>query len=593
MKKIFLWGLMATLALGSCTEDSGVASGNGETDGTEGTAYLTVRITNAGAGTKAAGNEGKPFENGSETEHKVSDARFFFYDTAGDFVTEATVWDGGTAVEGNGNIEFDGNSVIVLRGLTSNNYPNYLVTALNVPAGFTPANTLTEMEKALSGGEAGIYKSTSPKNFIMSTTSYARATDSTKPYYVTELQPNNFSLEPVVANPAKVVDIYVERLAAKVTLGISEALKKKAEDNGRYKLSVTVAGGDNDAESGNTETPAVAAEDIYVELLGWALNATAKSSYLVKNIDPAWTDQGLGFAWNDATNYRSYWGKSCNYGIESYPTEGGDVVNNPYLNYISSDEIKNAVGTASAYCAENTNNAAIAAKAAARTSILLKAKICDANGAGLDMVRYNGVLFKNDSYIDYLLNATQDDWNAWYCSAGTPGEAGATYTRMDKTCVELVDNGNGEVLVQLKKKNTGESQAVETAVTLYKRSGEEGSYTYTVFTETDITELDASLAAFNETNVAIGYKGGLMYYNIPIEHLNPIEANQGSVDEANYGVVRNHYYKVTVNTLENVGKGIYDPDEVIVPGDEDDERYYLGASIQILSWKIVEQGVDL
>ena len=593
MKKIFLWGLMATLALGSCTEDSGVASGNGETDGTEGTAYLTVRITNAGAGTKAAGNENKPFENGSDTEHKVSDARFFFYDTTGDFVTEATVWNGGTAVEGHGNIEFDGNSVIVLRGLTSNKYPNYLVTALNVPAGFTPANTLTEMEKTLSGGEAGIYKSISAKNFIMSTTSYARATGSTKPYYVTELQPSNFSLEPVVANPANVVDIYVERLAAKVTLGISDALKANADINGRYKLSVTVAGGDNDAESGNTETPAVAAEHIYVELLGWALNATAKSSYLVKNIDPAWTDQGLGFVWNDATNYRSYWGKAYNYGIDGYPTEGGDVVTNQYLNYISSDEITNTVGTASAYCAENTNNATIAAKAAARTSILLKAKICDANGTALDMVRYNGVLFENESYIDYLLNATQADWDAWYCSNGTPGEAGATYTRMDKTCVELVDNGNGEVLVQLKKKDTGESQAVETAVTLYKRSGTEGSYTYTVFTETDITGLDATLAAFNETNVAIGYKGGLMYYNIPIEHLNPIEANQESVDEANYGVVRNHYYKVTVNTLENVGKGIYDPDEDIVPGDEDDERYYLGASIQILSWKIVEQGVDL
>ena len=593
MKKIFLWGLMATLALGSCTEDSGVASGNGETDGTEGTAYLTVRITNAGAGTKAAGNEDNPFENGSEAEHTVSDARFFFYDTAGDFVTEATVWNGGTAAADDGNIEFDGNSVIVLRGLTSNNYPNYLVTALNVPAGFTPANTLTEMEKTLSGGEAGIYKSTSAKNFIMSTTSYARATGSTTPYYVTELQPSNFSLEPVVANPANVVNIYVERLAAKVTLGISDALKAKADANGRYKLSVTVAGGDNDAESGNTETPAVAAEDIYVELLGWALNATAKSSYLVKNIDPAWTEQGLGFAWNDAANYRSYWGKAYNYGIDGYPTEGGDVVTNQYLNYISSDEITNTVGTASAYCAENTNNATIAAKAAARTSILLKAKICDANGTALDMVRYNGVLFENESYIDYLLNATQADWDAWYCSAGTPGEAGATYTRMDKTCVELVDNGNGEVLVQLKKKDTGESQAVETAVTLYKRSGTEGSYTYTVFTETDITGLDATLAAFNKTNVAIGYKGGLMYYNIPIEHLNPIEANQESVDEANYGVVRNHYYKVTVNTLENVGKGIYDPDEDIVPGDEDDERYYLGASIQILSWKIVEQGVDL
>lgn len=582
MKKIFLWGLMATLALGSCTEDSGVASGNGETDGTEGTAYLTVRITNAGAGTKAAGNEDNPFENGSETEHTVSDARFFFYDTAGDFVTEATVWNGGTAVEGDGNIEFDGNSVIVLRGLTSNNYPNYLVTALNVPAGFTPANTLTEMEKTLSGGEAGIYKSTSAKNFIMSTTSYARATGSTTPYYVTELQPSNFSLEPVVANPANVVNIYVERLAAKVTLGISDVLKAKADDNGRYKLSVTVAGGDNDAESGNTETPAVAAEDIYVELLGWALNATAKSSYLVKNIDPAWTEQGLGFAWNDAANYRSYWGKAYNYGIDGYPTEGGDVVTNQYLNYISSDEIMNTVGTASAYCAENTNNATIAAKAAARTSILLKAKICDANGTALDMVRYNGVLFENESYIDYLLNATQADWDAWYCSAGTPGEASATYTRMDKTCVELVDANNGKVNVQVKD-----------GVTLYKRSGTDPDYSYTAFVDADYTSLNATLAAFNKTNVAIGYKGGLMYYNIPIEHLNPIEANQESVDEANYGVVRNHYYKVTVNTLENVGKGIYDPDEDIVPGDEDDERYYLGASIQILSWKIVEQGVDL
>lgn len=582
MKKIFLWGLMATLALGSCTEDSGVASGNGETDGTEGTAYLTVRITNAGAGTKAAGNEDNPFENGSETEHTVSDARFFFYDTAGDFVTEATVWNGGTAVEGDGNIEFDGNSVIVLRGLTSNNYPNYLVTALNVPAGFTPANTLTEMEKTLSGGEAGIYKSTSAKNFIMSTTSYARATGSTTPYYVTELQPSNFSLEPVVANPANVVNIYVERLAAKVTLGISDVLKAKADANGRYKLSVTVAGGDNDAESGNTETPAVAAEDIYVELLGWALNATAKSSYLVKNIDPAWTEQGLGFAWNDAANYRSYWGKAYNYGIDGYPTEGGDVVTSQYLNYISSDEIMNTVGTASAYCAENTNNATIAAKAAARTSILLKAKICDANGTALDMVRYNGVLFENESYIDYLLNATQADWDAWYCSAGTPGEASATYTRMDKTCVELVDANNGKVNVQVKD-----------GVTLYKRSGTDPDYSYTAFVDADYTSLNATLAAFNKTNVAIGYKGGLMYYNIPIEHLNPIEANQESVDEANYGVVRNHYYKVTVNTLENVGKGIYDPDEDIVPGDEDDERYYLGASIQILSWKIVEQGVDL
>ena len=96
---------------------------------------------------------------------------------------------------------------------------------------------------------------------------------------------------------------------------------------------------------------------------------------------------------------------------------------------------------------------------------------------------------------------------------------------------------------------------------------------------------------FNESNPATGYTDGLMYYNIPIEHLRAIEGDD--LKEANYGVVRNHYYKVTINKLENVGKGIFDPNEVIVPGDDDKTLYYVGASIHILSWKIVNQGVEL
>ena len=86
-----------------------------------------------------------------------------------------------------------------------------------------------------------------------------------------EVKEDNFSLEPMtdVNAIANTVTVYVERLAAKVTLSVSDQLVRDA--NGRYPIKVTVAGENNSAVSGD-----IASEDLYVELLGWKLNATAK-----------------------------------------------------------------------------------------------------------------------------------------------------------------------------------------------------------------------------------------------------------------------------------------------------------------------------
>lgn len=69
---------------------------------------------------------------------------------------------------------------------------------------------------------------------------------------------------------------------------------------------------------------------------------------------------------------------------------------------------------------------------------------------------------------------------------------------------------------------------------------------------------------FNAYNEAIGYKDGLMYYNIPIEHLNNAATttdaeNKRVIPVAKYGIVRNHHYVVTVNSLTKIGKGILRP----------------------------------
>ena len=576
MNKLFL-GLFACTALCACSNDESELILN-ETPNvfTSDKAYINIRLADASSLTRA--QEGD-FEYGTN-EQSVKNVYFYFYDADGVFVTQGDVWtDGNASVTTPAeNIEFKSNNVVVLQGLDKKEYPKYMVTVLNKPDNFVYGKTLDEMQTALADNNAeGIYYPTTTNDvttnyFTMSTTSYTEANRAK--YFVTEVKEENFSLEPItdVNVITNAMTVYVERLAAKVTLNVSGELPKDA--NGRYPIKVTVAGEDNSAGSGN-----IASEDLYVELLGWKLNATAKKSYMVKNMDVTWTNDALGFTWNRPTDYRSHWSKSFNYGFSGYPENAAGIpANSQYLNYV---DLKNDLIEleAPAYCAENTNTNTIVTTnfPSAVTSILLKAKVCDANGNALDLVRYNGVLFKQDSFLEYVLNIlkTKNQLNVWY-EDGKDDKGDTKYTQIGREYVKLENVGDGKVKVVFTNEN---------ATPLYEEDG-------TTYSNQSITGLNDNLAAASAGTIA--YNGGLMYYNIPIEHLNngAIAAN-GTIPEAKYGVVRNHNYVVTIDKLEKIGKGIFDEDERIVPGDPDGDTYYIGAKINILSWKIVSQNVEL
>lgn len=537
-------------------------------------AYMKVILSDAGAvGTKGS-DQG--FEYGTAEEHAVVTAHFYFYDENKNFISEGNVWNGGQAETGTpaGNIEFKSETVVVLKELTEKNYPMYMVTVLNRPATFKPGKTLGEMEQLLADENGlGIWNQVDGTNyFTMSTTSYKRS-DAT-PYFVSLVGENNFSLEPIAETIPNPVVVYVERLAAKVTVDVSEGLAATAQ-NGLYPIQATVAG---DPNHGDTGEPA--AEELYIELLGWKLNATAKHSYMMKNIDETWAERFgsdlSGFAWNDVNNFRSYWGMSFNYGQTEYP-EGAEQAENAYLNYVDlSEEGRVALGE-SAYCAENTNTSEVVSAnfPSAVTSVLLSARVCDAEGDPLDLVRFNGVLFTQEGFLSYILTVlnTEAKLNYYVQTAEN------AYAQLDNQYFALENVADGVVKVV---------SNVPEGVTVYAKDGD----TYTVVT--DLTTLDSNLAA--AATDAIGYNGGLMYYNIPIEHLNNDAITEGDtkvVPEGKYGVVRNHHYVVSINKLENLGKGIFNPDEAIVPSDDDKETYYVGATINILSWKLVNQNVDL
>ncbi|MBR3286008.1 MAG: fimbria major subunit, partial [Bacteroidales bacterium] len=79
-------------------------------------------------------------------------------------------------------------------------------------------------------------------------------------------------------------------------------------------------------------------------------------------------------------------------------------------------------------------------------------------------------------------------------------------------------------------------------------------------------------------------------YCVPLEHYNTL--NLDALDMGMYGMVRNHFYQVTTGDIKTLGKGIYDPDEIIVPGDKV-QMWYLAAKININAWHIVKQTTDL
>ena len=60
-----------------------------------------------------------------------------------------------------------------------------------------------------------------------------------------------------------------------------------------------------------------------------------------------------------------------------------------------------------------------------------------------------------------------------------------------------------------------------------------------------------------------------------------------------YGVVRNHFYKINLTGLTGFGTPVYNPNTVIDPTVPSYDNTYLAARIKVLQWRIVKQDVNL
>lgn len=612
MRRLLNVGLAALACVGfaACSSDEPVQTNQDQPWKGGQTAYLKVNLNAASTRGDAEGKvDGSVTHKGDKTfnESKIANARFFFYDNEGNFVIEGTIADGvtGAKPEGNENVEFQSDKLLVLDGISIR--PTFVVTVLNTPTDWAAPQTLSAFQDLLVSGVSGTTKATDWANgvtldgqqlFTMSTSSYVNG----EVYpFVTRISPDLYQSTMDSATSESAVEIYVERVQAKVS--VTDDVTDKTPEV--YTFTRTVDGKSVETKcnayplDSNIKVNGLAdGVTVYAALLGFEVTATTPDSYMVKRIDENWDAATLNFTWSEPFNYRTYWGKSYNYGSASavYPDRytvgmapeltyenygGTQTEEGARFSYFDNDTQNiNQSGAKSFYPAEyafeNTNTSEILSKhyPSAMSGALVKAKLLVKENGVLtpeDVIRYRGNLYTPDAYVAYVykVQRTMNLLNYQY--------GGADITA-DMLTIGDADYLNGRVVVTLKD----------------EYAGEDATWTNKAGTSVTAAEVNKQLAQFNEMNEAIGYKGGDMYYYVPIQHLNNAENTKNGygqvtgVPEGKYGLVRNHWYEVSITGVSNIGQGVWEPDEPIVPN-PGDNLYTLQVKINVLSWQIVKQ----
>ena len=389
------------------------------------------------------------------------------------------------------------------------------------------------------------------------------------------------------ANPA--ADIFVERVASKVTLG---------QTGSGTSIETLSADG----------TPA---KNFKYTLEGWNLANVNKSSYLVRQYDNSWKDlksDGTDFltgadksafdanpyrfagikliktneSSNPAANkYRTYWGKDINYTNDA-PFASDAIVGDADLT-LEKD--------ASTYCYENTFDVAHQ-NVCNTTTAIVKMKITpDSYTDGTTFYTING----GKDVVYSLANAKTKVGNQFLAEnteSSLKTKYFSTVSEDGKITVSDVDFSD----------NAGKVNFNKLVLTFTPTA------TGSTPTTADVTDATVLTALANNIKV-VEYKGGYSYYNILIKHFgdeltpwNPSTKTSGisypSSNEANwlgrYGVLRNNWYDLDITGVSRLGAAT--PEELDVKNDptpDDNLKSYISVKINVLSWAKRTQGAIL
>lgn len=563
--------------LGSCSSSDDLNGGGTGKFGADGQGFVNVTLnlpTQPQSTSRAINDE---FDHGDATEYNVKDATLILFAGADEATAQIKAaynlsgWKKDLTPSAQISTTLSKvQKINVISASSTDKIYAFVVLNHNNALKVTPTNTLQVNGTDFTGTFADLSKedintSLTKDNLMMSnaviiskpgsadfsTEKATTLTDVTDKIYATESE--------ATSHPA--ANIYVERLAAKVTLGNA---------TGTSTNTVSVGSG--------------AAKTFAYSLEGWGLANVNTSSYLTRQYDNTWN----GYK-SDATDfttashvdydnnsyrfagispiatgkgYRTYWGKDANYNVAPSFTDGNAE---PTL-----------AGGASTYCYENTFNVAHQ-NVKETTCAIVKMKITP------------------DGYSDGTFFTIDDNKGVVYSKADVKTEIGKRFlAEMGSAYVKTHYYPTVTATITVKDVEFADAAG---EVTITKMTLTDGA--------TDQVVSDADLTTFKPSIKVNEFKDGYAYYTILIKHFgdeltpwNPSTKTTlsypGTNNEENwlgrYGVLRNNWYKLDVTGVAAIGAST--PGELDVNNDDtpdDNLKRYISCKINALSWAVRKQ----
>lgn len=571
ISKLFPFACVA-LMMSACASDK-EEIGSGTKPGSD-PQYLAVNIVNVGATPTTRAAE---YENGTAEESAIKKVRFYFFN--GDGSPYLIKNPGITGIDGGGDknwleaspaddsstsgtpsqIEKITQTVLVINGVQSA-APAAIVAVVN--PGTVDAATLknggtmrlSELRYSAVGSKFYEKHATTGavSDFVMSNSVYVNAGEDV----CASLVAGHVTTSEETARK-KPVDLYVERVVAKVTADVD----KTAFEHGN--------GTNWDINKYGTKNPVGKSGDydVYAVIEGWGLANENGKAEVEKQVNKTWTDGNLGFTpWTTADYHRCFWETSVAFDAGS----GGNQPVNPTFNQLKAkmqDVLYTLPNTPdSKDKIANLKDNDLTKFAVAAT---LRYKDASNNWHNAEICRYNGVSILG---IDNLKRQVALTYSQYYTSTDA-----TNYTQLSKDDIDFKDPD-------------GTMQQYRVTPTLADDPA--GTKKYYTKTNTGTTptfkEVDkAKVLAAIEADKAEIRRDGRAYYYVPIKHLG------GTGELAEYGIVRNHFYKITLSGITGFGTPVYDPDKVVDPIVPTYENTYLAARVQVLQWRVVNQSASL
>lgn len=618
MKKIYLpLALAATLALGACSSDNVVDNGGSNPIDLSKGGFVKMSLnlpTDNNRGSRATLDDGLDNEYGiknaylvlfeGKDEHnkeneatfkgayELKNSDFSNFEAVGDdpnhvTITKRIAFANGTkpqsgrklfalvVLNNNGLFTVDANTHKLTFNTSNVSATDYVSTPnfINFSKAIASTNTDGETPFAADVTNNGIFMTNAPL--------CTKPGGGTEPGADAEIKTladvtNNIYTTEAKAKSEPAAEIYVERAVAKVTV--------QQGTEGKLK-----------ANKGNT------ASEISYKLYNWVVDNTNKKSYIVRQYDKSWNSINSNkVTATDASKYRFVWSSPVNpnatdanklYRTAFAQDPEYDDPTAKAANY--NQKASNASMTLSPtfgndhpqYCNENTFQVT-AQNQDQTTRVVL----------GVKMSAPGTTTYDADLYT------VNDNKEVVYTKATLAERLKNIILHNDPAVKTWAENHKTDVSLDITFGNDIAGATTITNATLKGKTAP-GAADET-FAGTFTTNFDKALP-----NI-VRYKGGVAYYAVRIKHFGDTDTpwnveGQGVTAGGNsniyhtgsndwflgrYGVVRNNWYDISVNSIQTLGDATTpafsnDPDDVL--------ENYISVSINVLSWSKHTQGADL